>query len=44
MEKGMTVKDNVFWGMKKVKLVDRGEMERGERKEGRRQGREEVYK
>lgn len=29
---------------KKVKLVDREEMERGERKEGRRRGREEVHK
>lgn len=31
-------------GMKDVKFVDREEVERGERKEGRRQGREEVHK
>ena len=35
---------HVFWGMRKVKLVDREEMERGERKDGRRRRREEVHK
>lgn len=34
---------HVFWG-KKVKPVDRKEMERGEGKDGRRRGREEVHK